>query len=132
MHFLLALWQPRVAIFVSLATLLSLGWLVSVIRSFARLPIVLDDKLLVMCVGRLRQIAVPVTSVAGLRGEWSSEWLKDRSVLNLALIAYPNVVVMLEPPIRTRKGRAIVAVAHRLDNPAGFADAIDALGHANG
>lgn len=131
-HFLLALWRPRIAIFVSLTTLLFVGWLVSVIRSFARLPVTLDGQLLVVRVGRLRRINVPVSSIAGLRGSWSAEWLKDRSVVNLALIAYPNVVVMLKPPILTTKGRAIVAVAHRLDDPAGFADAIEALGHTDG
>jgi hypothetical protein len=45
--------------------------------------------------------------------------------MNLALIAYPNVVVDLVDPLPGRRG--IRAIAHRLDDPHGFADALRAL-----
>jgi hypothetical protein len=55
--------------------------------------------------------------------------LKSRSVLNLALIAYPNVIVDLKSPVLTGRGRftrSISAVAHKFDDPAAFSREIGA------
>lgn len=52
--------------------------------------------------------------------------MKQRSVLNLALLAYPNLVVDLVAPLPGRRG--ITTIVHRLDDPAAFAAAWKALG----
>lgn len=47
-------------------------------------------------------------------------------MLNLGLIAYPNVLVELAEPVRRRR-RAIRAVAHRFDDPAAFIAALESV-----
>ncbi len=125
-HALLAMWHPIVAILLSAATLASIVWLVAGIRSFRRLPVTLDGETLVMRAGTLKAITVPVDRIAGLRESWDAAFVKRRTTLNLAFIAYPNVVVDLVVPQSTGR-RSIGAVAHRLDDPAAFAAAVEQL-----
>jgi len=51
--------------------------------------------------------------------------VKRRNVLNCALLSHPNVLVSLRAPLPG--GRGIVAIVHRLDDPAGFATALEAV-----
>lgn len=125
-HLLVALlWSRAAAAILSLLTLGSILWLVSVILSMRRLPVVLAEGMLTMRVGTLKGAVVPLASIAGLRGHWDAAVLKDRSVLNLALIAWPNVVVDLKLPLPGRRG--VRSIAHRLDDPAAFAAALERL-----
>jgi hypothetical protein len=114
-----------VAAVLSVLTLPSVIWLVSVIASMRRLPVTLDAERLVMRVGTLRLIVVPTASIAGLRREFDRAAVKDGATRNLALIAWPNVMVEVDPPLAGR--RSIRWVAHRLDDPVAFAEAIDRL-----
>ena len=128
-HLLLAVWWPRAAIIVSLATLAGMGWLIRVILSFDRLPVRIDEDRVLLRVGTLRCVAVPRAAIVGVRlGGWSSNEIKRRSTLNLALVAWPNVAVDLYKPLPGRRG--VVMVVHRLDDPAGFAAALERLGPA--
>ena len=126
-HMLLAMRRPTFAIVLSLVTLASILWLVAGIRSFRRLPITLDDETLVMRAGTIKQIAIPVTTIVGLRNTWDAAFVKRRTTLNLALIAYPNIVVELAVPLRAGR-RSIEAVAHRVDDRAAFVAAVERLG----
>lgn len=123
MHFLIALWRPWIAAALSLLSLVTILWFVSVIASFRRLPVLIDDERLAMRIGTLRRIDVPLAAVIGVRNDWSSEALKASGVVNLALLAHPNVLVDIDTTLEHR-GRRITAVAHRLDDPAGFARAL--------
>lgn len=124
-HFLVALLVVgTVALVLSTLTLASVIWLVTVIASMRRLPVLLDDRTLTMRAGSLKQVVVPLSSVAGLRETWDAATVKDRAVRNLALISYPNVVVDLKAPLADRRGTS--AIAHRLDDPDGFARALTA------
>lgn len=129
-HFLVAMWRPWVALTLSVLSLAGILWLVAVIRSFRTLPVRIGDGRLVMRAGRLRSIETTLGNVAGLRGHWDAAALKERGILNLALIAYPNVVVDLREPIVTKRG-SVRAIAHRLDDPHAFVAAIEALGPAD-
>ncbi|WP_254602979.1 hypothetical protein [Sphingomonas bacterium] len=129
-HALLAMWKPAVAIVLSIATLASIVWLVAGIRSFRRLPVTLDAGMLVMRAGTLKRVAIPVSDIAGLRGQWDAAFVKRRATLNLALIAYPNIVVELAVPQRVGR-RSIDAVAHRLDDRTAFVAAMERLGAAD-
>ena len=124
-HFLVALlvgWT--VALVLSALTLASVIWLVTVIAAMRRLPVLLDDRTLTMRAGSLKQVVVPLANVAGLRGSWDAAAVKERSVKNLALISYPNIVVDLKEPLADRRGTR--AIAHRLDDPEAFASALAA------
>jgi hypothetical protein len=75
----------------------------------------------------LKSVVVPVGQIAGLRATWDAAALKQRGVVNLALVSWPSVVIDLDPPVPTRRGRQVHAVAHKLDDPAAFHAAITAL-----
>lgn len=124
-HFLLALWDWRVALVVTLISLAGVIWLVRAIRSFRTLPVALDGERVTFRAGHIARIDVPVASIAAVRTEWAGPEVKQRGVLNLGLIAYPNVLVELSEPV-TRRRRAIRAVAHRFDDPAAFIAALEA------
>jgi hypothetical protein len=118
-HFLLAFWSHLAAILLSAVSLAGIAWLVVGIRSFAKRPVTLDDRELVLRVGTLKQVVVPLSNIAGL-GEVAGT--NKKAMLNLALIAHPNIVVTLRDPIGRRGG--IRAIGHRLDDPGAFAAAI--------
>jgi hypothetical protein len=126
-HLLLMHWYPVVALVLSAATLSGLIWLVRLILSFRGLPVLLMEDRIVLRAGTLREIVVPLASVRALPTHWTADRLKARSVVNLALIAYPNIMIELDPPIATKR-RTITAVAHRLDDPAAFTAALNAVG----
>ena len=126
-HFLLALLWPWLALVLSAFSLATILWLVSAIRSFRSLPVLVDGDRIILRAGRLKGVEVAPMNVAGLRGSWDAAALKEPGVFNLALIAYPNVVVDLRVPIPVGR-RTVRSVAHRLDEPAAFAAAIKALG----
>jgi hypothetical protein len=126
---LLGWWAALVAGVLDLSVVV---WLIALLRSFRRLPITLADGVLTMRAGSLRSVAVPVGQIAGLRATWDAAALKQRGVLNLALASWPSVVVELDPPLMTRRGGTVHAIAHKLDDPAAFHAAIAALSPAHG
>lgn len=127
-HALLAFLSPVVAAVLSVATLAGIGWIVALIRSMRRLPVLFGPDGVVMRVGIFRSVTVPPSDMLGLRPSWDASVTKARTTLNLALIAYPNVMMDLRRPLPGRRG--VVAVAHRLDDPVGFAAALDRLARA--
>jgi hypothetical protein len=124
-HLLLALWSPAAALAVSLATLAGIGWLIRGIASLSRLPSMLVDDRLTLRAGRIKGVVLPLSQIAGVRGEPDRGEARAPDVLNLALVAHPNVVLDLASPL-VRRGRAYRAVAHRLDDAPGFVAALDA------
>jgi hypothetical protein len=106
--------------------------LILLLRSFRRLPVTLADGVLTMRAGSMRSVAIPVERIAGLRANWDAAAIKQAGMLNLALASWPSVVVDLDPPIVTRRGRTIHAVAHKLDDPAAFHVAIAGLSRGDG
>lgn len=121
-----ALWSNVAALIFSAISLAALLWTLFFIRSLKRRPVLVDADGVTMRVGSLGLVRVPAGNIAGLRTSWPREVLKQRGVLNLALINYPNVMLDLDPPLPGRR-RPIAAIAHRLDDPAGFAAAIARL-----
>ncbi|MES2338495.1 MAG: hypothetical protein V4537_10395 [Pseudomonadota bacterium] len=124
LHLLVSAWRRDVALLLSVVTLAGIVWLVHAILSFRRMPVTLDDGVLTMRVGVIRTIAIPVDGIAAVGGERSAAASKLPGVLNLALIAHPNVHVDLRRPVH-RGRRTITSVAHRLDDPAAFLAALD-------
>lgn len=126
-HLLVAsLWSHVAASILSLISLAMILWLIAFIRSLSRRPVLVDETEVTMRIGLLKSVTVPAASIAGLRTSWPRESLKQRGVLNFALINYPNVMLDLDPPLQGRRGK-LIAIAHRLDDPSGFAAAIGRL-----
>ena len=121
-----ALWSRTAAAILSIPSLAALSWTAAFIRSLKRLPVLVDDGKVTMRVGMLKSVDVPSDRIAGVRTSWPGEALKQRAVLNLALINYPNVMLDIDPPLLTRR-RTVRSIAHRLDDPSGFVAAIERL-----
>jgi len=124
LHLMLAFWWPRVAIALSAISLLTLFWVVAMIRSFRDMPVLLNENSLLMRVGKLREVRVDRDDILRLRSDFAAREVKTKDVLNLALIAYPNVLIELRQPVRVGRRRAVRAIAHRLDNAPAFAAAL--------
>lgn len=127
-HFLLAFWNRWIAMVASVLTVATMAWLVALIRSMRRLPVLMTSDSLVMRVGTLRRHDIDLANIAGVRTSWETRGEKAKSVSNLALIAYPNVMIDLETPLSvTRAGRRrqISTIAHRLDDLPGFLAALN-------
>lgn len=123
-HLLLALWSPAAALAVSLATLAGIAWLVRGIASLSSHSSTLAGDRLTLRAGRIKGVVVPLSQIAGVRGEPDRGEAQAGDMLNLALVAHPNVVLDLASPV-VRRGRAYRAVAHRLDDAPGFVAAIE-------
>ncbi len=127
-HAVIVLWFPRVALALSIVTVAGIGWLVFAIRSLKRLPCRVEPSRLVMRAGIFRGITIAGEDVAGLRaGGWTQSDVKAPATLNLAMVAFPNIFIDLRRPVKAG-WRNVTAVAHRLDDPAGFAAALHRLG----
>lgn len=123
-HALLVLWNGWVALVVSLMTASAMIWLIALVRSMPRLPVLLDNQRLVLRVGFFRRFEIMLQDVACVRTSWESRAEKAKTVSNLALIAYPNVMIDLAEPVLSRR-RAITTVAHRMDDLPGFLAALN-------
>ena len=123
-HLILAHWTIWGAMILSVLSLGIVGWEVFGLLSMPRMPVLVGRDVLVMRAGRIKGARVPIAQVRGLRREWDSAALKQRGVLNLALVSYPNILIDLTAPLPGR--RRVTAIAHRLDDPVGFADALQA------
>jgi len=125
-HLLVALWQPWVAAALSIVSVATIAWLAWAIRSFKQLPVEVADGYLVWRVGRLRSVVVCLDQVCGLKTDWTAADLKRSDVLNCAMIAFPNTFVVLQSAVVVGR-RSVSHLAHRLDDPTGFATAIASL-----
>jgi hypothetical protein len=121
-----AFWNGTAALIVSGISLAALIWTIAFTLSLKRRPVLVDANGVTMRVGSLKTVRIPVARIAALVTSWPRERLKERGVLNLALINYPNVMLELHPvdSPQPARGGNLKAVAHRLDDPAGFTAAM--------
>ena len=119
-HLLVALWHPWAALLLSKLSLALVGWFILFIRSLRRHPVRVDAEGLTWPIGFLRGLTVPWRQVAGLHVDWTLAELRTAGLFNGALIAHPNIVVALDPPVQAGR-RSIRFLAHRLDEPSAFA-----------
>jgi len=127
-----AVFGPLAAIIVGAIGVAAVMGLILLLRSFKSFPVTVVDGVLTLRAGYLKRIAIPTSSIAGLRSTWDAAALKRPGVVNLALANWPNVFLDLSTPVSARRGKPIHAVAHKLDDPAAFHAAITALSAADG
>jgi hypothetical protein len=125
-HVLIALWRPPVALFLSAFSLVLALWLGVMIRSMRTHPVSLRRGELVWPAGSIRAIVISLFQVSRRVDHWTLDSLRREGLFNAALIAYPNIVLELDPPARLGR-RTVRYVAHRLDDPQAFNAALDAL-----
>ncbi len=124
----LRLWSPRIANVLMELGIVALLYLVGVIHSLRLRPILLTDDGLRVRSGVLAEQCVPYADIAELSPEVSATEVKSATTRNMALLAWPNVVVRLARPIGRkpllRARPAIQAIAFRVDDPAAFIAAL--------
>lgn len=118
-HLFLALKWPWLAWPLSVLTLMSLLWLVRLIRSFRSLPHRLEAGQLTLHLGSLRSLEVPLDAIHSVRAAWASGEHEEPGTARFSLIAYPNRLLDLAEPLPGRRG-GIKRVAITLDDPATF------------
>lgn len=126
-HFVVSQIWPRIGLFLSLLSGSSLLWIFFVIRSLRTHPVLIANGRLIMRCGTLKSIDIALDNIAAIRTEWESDALKVDGVLNLSLIAYPNVIVDLIQPKESRRfgrERQVRSVAHRFDDLPAFVAAL--------
>lgn len=74
---------------------------------------------LVLHAGWRQRLEIPLAAIGGFRAHWTAADLRAPGSVNLALVAWPNLVLDLVEPVR-RRGRPVWLVAHCLDDPAAF------------
>lgn len=124
-HLLLALWWPRVAAVLSLASAGMLIWAVRGVAGMRTRPSTVDDHGVSLRTGRLVAVTIPWRQIGGVRCDEVPR--RQPGTLNLALVAQANVVIDCTPPLR-RGRRQYDRVAHRLDDAAAFVAALKRLG----
>jgi hypothetical protein len=125
-HFLIYFWSPILALILTLLTLGGIAWMVALLRSFKRLPVLVGGEGVTMRVGTLRSVHVPAAQISGLRLSFTDRDVKQPGLINLALIAYPNVLLDLDPPLAGKRAPTRT-IAHRVDDPVAFQAAVEAL-----
>jgi len=121
-----AAWGWRAALIFGVIDLSLVLALIGLIRSFRRLPVLVENGRLTLRAGNLKTVTVRIDQIAGFRDHWDGAAIKRRDLLNLALLAWPNIVIDLKEPVVAGR-RRIVAIAHKLDEPATFHVAMAAL-----
>ncbi|WP_158703002.1 hypothetical protein [Allosphingosinicella vermicomposti] len=124
-HLLVSLWSAKAAWILSGLSLLTIAWILHLIRSLRLRPVEAGPDAVLLRLGNLSEVRLMPSNVADIRTNWPGTALKEEGVLNLSLLAYPNVLISLVEPTRSKRGRLISAIAHRLDDPAGFVEAVN-------
>ena len=115
----MAWWGWRIASLIGVLDLSLIFMLAQLMRSFRAHPITFDNGVVTMRTGRKFRLEIPIDNIAQFRATWSAEDLKARHVLNMALAAWPTTMFDLKEPVH-RRGKAITAIAHCVDDPAQF------------
>ncbi len=123
-HPLIAFWSVPVALVLSVLSFGTIGWLLWCVLSFDRLPVMLDANELVMRAGALKGCRVPLARIARVTDEIDGTTVTAKGTLNLALLAWPNIVVELHRPIKTDRG-SVHRIAHRLADAPTFLAALN-------
>ena len=124
-HGLLLMLWPKIVWPLSVATLLSIIWLIGWIRSWARLPHRLDKDVLQLHCGSLRSVNIPLTQITQVRSLQPGD-LRQAGVRNIVPLAHPNRLIELAVSLPGR--RPVDKIAIRLDDPSAFDDAMRAAG----
>jgi hypothetical protein len=118
-HILVAIWFPIFALILSVLSLAMIIWFVMIILSFKTLPVCVRGHELHLYAGKLRFVTIPIAQIEGELQGWSGDDLQSATVMNLALIAYPNIMIGLKNSVKVctfGRTRMITAVAHKFDD----------------
>ena len=111
-------------------SLLGLVWLLGLVNSVAKLPILVTEAGVRIRAGLLIDLWLPADQIAGVRTGLDFGNLKRPEVLRASLVVYPNVLIELSPRLSVGQGarrREVALVALQPDDLAGFVAAVKGL-----
>lgn len=124
-HLIVGHWNRTAAIILFVLSDVGFVYLIGLIKSFRFRPILVTPEGVRVRAGLLIDELVPLDAIAGVDTgpSLSGETVRGPGTLNAALLAWPNVVLRLERPIRRHavvKRGPFDRVAFRLDDPEPF------------
>ena len=128
-HLLVAHWSRTAALVLFVISDVSLLYLIGLIKSLRLSPVLLTETGVRLRAGLLVDRTIPYDAIAAAVANPDGETVRAPDSWNIALLAWPNIVIRLSEPLppRSRWRRSPVrAVALRLDQPGPFLDALRA------
>ncbi|WP_346732032.1 hypothetical protein, partial [Sphingomonas sp. GC_Shp_5] len=122
-HLLVGHWSRTAALVLFAISDLGFVYLVGLIKSFRLRPILITPDGVRVRGGLLIDQRIDLASITAVATEIVGDEVRAPATLNAALLAWPNVLLRLDPPLLCRTGRRqrrYTAVAFRLDDPAPF------------
>lgn len=126
-HLLVAHWSRTAALVMFVISDVSLLYLIGLIRSLRLSPVLLTETGVRLRAGLLVDRTIPYAAIAAVTANPDGETVRAPDSWNIALLAWPNMLIRLSEPLppRSRWRRDPVrAVALRLDEPGPFLDAL--------
>jgi len=122
-HLLVGLWSPTAALILFVLSVFGLVYLVGLIKSFRFRPVLITAEGVRIRAGLAIDQPIPLETIAAVETAIVGDVVRDPATLNAALLAWPNILLRLDPPIMRRsllRRAPIFAVAFRLDDPDAF------------
>lgn len=126
-HLLVSHWSRTAALVMFVISDVSLLYLIGLIRSLRLSPVLLTETGVRLRAGLLVDRTIPYAAIAAVTANPDGETVRAPDSWNIALLAWPNMLIRLSEPLppRSRWRRDPVrAVALRLDEPGPFLDAL--------
>lgn len=123
-HLLVGHWSRTATLVMFVLSDVGFVYLVGLIKSFRFRPVLLTPEGVRVRAGFLIDQLVPLDAIVAIEGGFTGEEVRDPATLNAALLAWPNIMLLLDRPLHRRsllkKRGPFVRVAFRLDDPEPF------------
>ncbi|WP_294247708.1 hypothetical protein [uncultured Sphingomonas sp.] len=127
-HLLVAHWSRTAAMVMFVISDVSLLYLIGLIKSLRLSPVLLTPAGVRLRAGLLVDRTIPYAAIAAVTANPDGETVRAPGSWNIALLAWPNMLIRLSEPLPSSRWRRdpVRAVALRLDEPGPFLDALRA------
>lgn len=127
-HLLVSLWSMTAAWVLFVISDLSLLYLLGLINSLRKLPILVTDRGVIVRAGILIEQFIPIENIKEITRSFDSDYVNSRQVLRTTLMAYPNLLIELKTPLAVSRpfGRRqnVSGIGVHPDDPVAFSDEV--------
>lgn len=128
-HLLVMHWNRTLALVLFAISVVSLVYLIGLIKSLRLAPVLLTETGVRVRAGMLVDRTIPYAAVRAVQVHPDGETVRAPDSWNVALLAWPNLMLCLDPPLPPRsrwRREPVRTIALRLDEPGPFLDALRA------